>query len=67
MDISLSCEPKILNALSASDAQAKASLLKALADPNRLRLLSMVKSSGVNCNRGEEVCVCEMIGGLGLG
>ncbi|WP_207344933.1 metalloregulator ArsR/SmtB family transcription factor [Arthrobacter sp. E3] len=67
MDISPSCEPRIRNALSAADAQAKASLLKALADPNRLRLLSIVKSSPVNSSSRAEACVCELTGPLGLG
>ena len=71
------CEPTARNALSAVDAQAKASLLKALADPNRLRLLSIVKSGAnksgtvesgvVNSRSHAEACVCELTGPLGLG
>ncbi len=41
---------------------AVASVFKALADPNRLRLLSIVKSS-----EGGEACVCDLTEPLNLG
>ena len=49
-------------ALCAAEASARAKVLKALADPNRLRLLSMVRA-------GEPggVCVCDLTEPLKLG
>ncbi|BCW60459.1 ArsR family transcriptional regulator [Paenarthrobacter nicotinovorans] len=49
-------------ALDAEDAKQKASVFKALADPNRLRLLSMVKAEASG-----ESCVCDLTEPLGLG
>jgi ArsR family transcriptional regulator len=51
-----------LPVLSAEDARRKASVFKALADPNRLRLLSIVKGAG-----GGEACVCDLTEPLDLG
>ena len=47
--------------LSAAQAADLASLLKALADPTRLRLVSMVAA-----HEGGEACVCELTEPLGL-
>jgi ArsR family transcriptional regulator len=47
--------------LSAAGAAHLAGLLKALADPTRLRLLSMIQS-----HEGGEACVCELTEPLGL-
>jgi ArsR family transcriptional regulator, arsenate/arsenite/antimonite-responsive transcriptional repressor len=47
--------------LSAEGAAHLAGLLKALADPARLRLLSMIQS-----HEGGEACVCELTEPLGL-
>ena len=44
------------------EAQQKALVFKALADPNRLRLLSMV-----NAQPSGESCVCDLTGPLDLG
>ena len=49
-------------ALLAEDSVALAARFKALADPNRLRILSLV-SSGVDA----ETCVCDLPEPLGLG
>jgi ArsR family transcriptional regulator len=43
------------NALSGAQAAALARVFKALADPVRLRLLSMIASA-----EGGEACVCEL-------
>ncbi len=51
-----------LHALSAEEAQATALVFKALADPNRLRLLSIVKAEAAG-----ESCVCDLTGPLDLG
>lgn len=58
----LCCEPSGLPALNAADAQESARILKALADPNRLRLLSIVKAGD-----GGEACVCDLTEPLDLG
>lgn len=56
------CEPSAPLALSAADAQGKARIFKALADPNRLRLLSIVKAGS-----GQGTCVCDLTEPLDLG
>jgi ArsR family transcriptional regulator len=47
--------------LGADEAESFARTLKALADPARLRLVSMVASYA-----GQEACVCDLSGPLGL-
>lgn len=56
------CEPTDQPALGAEEAKRKATVFKALADPNRLRLLSMVKAESSG-----ESCVCDLTEPLGLG
>ena len=56
------CTSSGLPVLGAEEAQGKAQLFKALADPNRLRLLSIVKASD-----GGEACVCDLTEPLDLG
>ncbi|MEV4954474.1 ArsR/SmtB family transcription factor [Paenarthrobacter nitroguajacolicus] len=56
------CEPTSQATLEAEDAKRKALVFKALADPNRLRLLSMVKAEPSG-----ESCVCDLTEPLGLG
>src|SRR5512132_3638108 len=56
------CPPSGMPALGAEEAQGKAQIFKALADPNRLRLLSLVKASD-----GGEACVCDLTAPLDLG
>lgn len=58
----LCCEPSARPVLSAADAQESARILKALSDPNRLRLLSIVKAGD-----GGEACVCDLTEPLDLG
>jgi ArsR family transcriptional regulator len=48
-------------ALDAEQANAFAPMFKALGDPVRLRLLSMIASAG-----GGEVCVCDLTGAFSL-
>jgi ArsR family transcriptional regulator len=48
--------------LGAEEALSKAQLFKALADPSRLRLLSIVKAAD-----GGEACVCDLTEPLELG
>lgn len=53
---SLVCEP-----LGAEEAVELAALVKAIADPVRLRLLSLVA-----CHEGGEACVCDLTGAFEL-
>jgi ArsR family transcriptional regulator len=55
------CAPLTREPLASGDAEALATQLKALADPARLRLLSIVASSP-----DQEACVCDLIEPLGL-
>ncbi|MEU2349917.1 metalloregulator ArsR/SmtB family transcription factor [Modestobacter sp. NPDC049651] len=54
------CTPLHREALSAADAQSLARTLKALADPTRLRLVSLVAA------HGGEACVCDLTEPVGL-
>ena len=55
------CAPLLREPITASQATDLAHLLKALADPTRLRLVSMVAA-----HDGGEACVCELTEPLGL-
>ena len=55
------CTPLVRQPITASQAASLARLLKALADPARLRLVSLVAA-----HEGGEACVCELTGPLGL-
>jgi len=55
------CAPLLREPITASQAADLARLLKALADPTRLRLVSMVAA-----HEGGEACVCDLTGPLGL-
>jgi len=54
-DAAVCCSPLSDSALSADQAERIAPLLKALGDPVRLRLMSLVAS-----NIGGEACVCDL-------
>jgi ArsR family transcriptional regulator, arsenate/arsenite/antimonite-responsive transcriptional repressor len=55
------CLPLLREPISADQAADLARLLKALADPTRLRLVSMVAA-----HEGGEACVCDLTEPLGL-
>lgn len=55
------CAPLVKEPLGQDDAEQLAVTLKALADPARLRLLSIVASS-----EDQEACVCDLIDPIGL-
>src|SRR5215472_953956 len=55
------CTPLLREPITASQAADLARLLKALADPTRLRLVSMVAA-----HQGGEACVCDLTDLLGL-
>jgi ArsR family transcriptional regulator len=55
------CTPLLREPLTADQAADLARILKALADPTRLRLVSMVAA-----HEGGEACVCDLTDPLGL-
>ena len=55
------CTPLVREPLSAAEAEQLATTMKALADPARLRLLSIVAAS-----KDAEACVCDLIEPIGL-
>jgi ArsR family transcriptional regulator, arsenate/arsenite/antimonite-responsive transcriptional repressor len=55
------CAPLLREPLTASQASDLARIMKALADPTRLRLVSMVAA-----HEGHEACVCDLTDPLGL-
>jgi ArsR family transcriptional regulator len=55
------CAPLVRQALSAEEAAELARVLRAIAEPARLRLLSLVAA-----HAGGEACVCDLTGPLGL-
>lgn len=55
------CAPLVREPLGADEAEQLAVTMKALADPTRLRLLSIVAAS-----EGAEACVCDLIEPVGL-
>ena len=55
------CTPLTRETIDADAAEELARKLKALADPTRLRLVSIVAAS-----EGEEACVCDLIEPVGL-
>jgi len=55
------CAPLTKEPIGTAEAEQLATTLKALADPARLRLLSIVASS-----EGQEACVCDLIEPVGL-
>ncbi|GAA1507866.1 ArsR family transcriptional regulator [Agromyces terreus] len=60
-DSAVCCTPLTSEAIEADRADELAKKLKALADPTRLRLVSMVAAS-----EGAEACVCDLIEPVGL-
>jgi ArsR family transcriptional regulator len=60
--ISASCPPLLAGALEPSQASALAAALKALADPARLRIISLLQAQP-----DAEACVCHLTEPLGLG
>jgi len=60
-DVGACCAPLTRETLSAMDAAGLARSLKALADPTRLRLISIVAAS-----EGQEACACDLTEPVGL-
>ena len=59
--IAPSCPPLLQAPMEADDAEQLAGALKAIADPARLRLLSLIQAQP-----GREACVCHLTEPLGL-
>ncbi|MBN9607083.1 MAG: helix-turn-helix transcriptional regulator [Actinomycetales bacterium] len=60
-EVAACCAPLVREPIAADDAESLARVLKALADPARLRLVSMVAA-----HEGGEACVCDLTEPLGL-
>lgn len=61
-DLADCCAPNSGGGLDAKSAQRLAAVLKVIADPTRLRLLSLVAAEGTD----GEVCVCNLTEPVGL-
>ncbi len=59
--VSMSCPPLLAGPLEADEAENLARALKALAEPARLRLLSLIQAQPAG-----EACVCHLTEPLGL-
>lgn len=62
IDAAACCAPLTDEAMTQSQADDLARSLKALADPARLRLLSIIAAS-----QGDEACVCDLTDALDIG
>jgi ArsR family transcriptional regulator len=60
-ELSACCAPLVSEAISAADAIVLAARFKALGDPTRVRLMSMVAA-----HDGAEACVCDLTEPVGL-
>ena len=60
-DLALCCVPLIGNVISTDDAEQLAQRFKALGDPTRVRLLSLIAA-----HDGGEACICDLIDPVGL-
>ena len=61
-DVTACCAPLTREAMSTENAEKLARSLRAIADPARLRLISMIAA-----HDGQEACVCDLTEPLGLG
>lgn len=59
--VAASCPPLLQGALDQESAEQLAAALRAIADPSRLRLLSLIQTQP-----DHEACVCHLIEPLGL-
>lgn len=55
------CVPRVTSALSAEEAERAAKVFKALGDPTRVRLLSLIAAGA-----GGEACICDLTEPVGL-
>ncbi len=61
-DVAACCAPLTREAMSTENTEKLARSLRAIADPARLRLISMIAA-----HDGQEACVCDLTEPLGLG
>ncbi|HEX6249659.1 MAG TPA: metalloregulator ArsR/SmtB family transcription factor [Nocardioidaceae bacterium] len=61
LDLAACCAPVTADVVSPDDAAQLARAFKALSDPSRVRLLSLIATQG-----GGEACVCDLTGFVGL-
>lgn len=61
LDLAACCAPVTSGVVSAEDAAQLARAFKALGDPSRVRLLSLIATQGAG-----EACVCDLTGFVGL-
>ncbi|MDQ0642588.1 ArsR/SmtB family transcription factor [Microbacterium murale] len=55
------CVPRITSSLTAEDAERVAKVFKALGDPTRVRLMSLIAAG-----EGGEACICDLTEPVGL-
>lgn len=55
------CVPRVTSALTVDDAERAARVFKALGDPTRVRLLSLIAAG-----EGGEACICDLTEPVGL-
>ena len=55
------CVPRVTSAVSVEDAERAARVFKALGDPTRVRLLSLIAAG-----EGGEACICDLTEPVGL-
>ncbi|KYJ97079.1 ArsR family transcriptional regulator [Microbacterium sp. CH1] len=61
MDQSVCCTPRVTTTLAPEDAESLARVFKALGDPTRVMLLSLISGSD-----GGEACICDLTEPVGL-
>ncbi|KAA1420915.1 helix-turn-helix transcriptional regulator [Nocardioides humilatus] len=60
-DLASCCAPATGGRIDDASAESLARMFKALADPNRVKLLSLIAASS-----GQEACVCDLTAPIGL-
>lgn len=61
IEASACCVPRVTSSLSLEDAERAARVFKALGDPTRIRLLSLIAAG-----EGGEACICDLTEPVGL-
>ncbi|WP_188437569.1 ArsR/SmtB family transcription factor [Microbacterium murale] len=61
IEASACCVPRITSSLTAEDAERVSRVFKALGDPTRVRLLSLIAAG-----EGGEACICDLTEPVGL-
>ncbi|MGP6170445.1 ArsR/SmtB family transcription factor [Microbacterium sp. A196] len=61
IDETACCTPRVTSSLSADDAEKTARVFKAIGDPTRVMLLSLISRS-----EGGEACICDLTEPVGL-